>query len=173
MTMVATQAVVWWGRGATANARNTTSMVVRWKSLPRSSTSLIPQGNRLEGRQVHRLHCRQGLVLFPNAAELRKTFGQCRWLQRDCCRFGRSGYRLRLNWPEAAKQPDADPFDLLCHFGPSMPLLRTRRERAEWLRTERKDFFDKYSPRSQGTSSTTFWKNMPNTARPSSPSLTS
>ena len=46
---------------------------------------------------------------------------------------------------EAAKQPDADPFDLLCHLAFNAP-LRTRRERAERLRTERKDFFDKYSP---------------------------
>ena len=46
---------------------------------------------------------------------------------------------------EAAKQPDADPFDLLCHVAYNAP-LRTRRERAERLRKERKDFFDTYSP---------------------------
>jgi type I site-specific restriction endonuclease len=37
----------------------------------------------------------------------------------------------------AAKQPDADPFDLLCHVAFNAP-LRTRRERAEALRRERK-----------------------------------
>jgi type I restriction enzyme R subunit len=46
---------------------------------------------------------------------------------------------------EAAKQPDADPFDLLCHVAFNAP-LRTRRERAEMLRREKMDFFDEYAP---------------------------
>lgn len=46
---------------------------------------------------------------------------------------------------EAAKQPDADPFDLLCHLAFNAP-LRTRRERAQRLKSERKDFFDRYAP---------------------------
>lgn len=33
-----------------------------------------------------------------------------------------------------------DPFDLLCHFAFNAP-LRTRRERAQRLRTERKDYW--------------------------------
>jgi type I restriction enzyme R subunit len=45
----------------------------------------------------------------------------------------------------AAKQPDADPFDLLCHVAFNAP-LRTRRERAEMLRREKEDFFDQYGP---------------------------
>ena len=45
----------------------------------------------------------------------------------------------------AANQPDADPFDLLCHLAYNAP-LRTRRERAERLRTDRKDFFDQHGP---------------------------
>ena len=46
---------------------------------------------------------------------------------------------------EVSQQPDADPFDLLCHLAFNAP-LRTRRERAERLRHERKDFFDQYGP---------------------------
>lgn len=45
----------------------------------------------------------------------------------------------------AAKQPQADPFDLLCHLAFNAP-LRTRRERAQRLRETRKDFFDHYGP---------------------------
>jgi len=45
---------------------------------------------------------------------------------------------------DAANQPEADPFDLLCHVAFNAP-LRTRRERAERLRTDRKDFFEKFS----------------------------
>ena len=46
---------------------------------------------------------------------------------------------------KAANQPDADPFDLLCHVAFNAP-LRTRRERAEMLRQEKKDFFEQYGP---------------------------
>lgn len=46
---------------------------------------------------------------------------------------------------EQSQQPDADPFDLLCHLAFNAP-LRTRRERAQRLRQERKDFFEKYGP---------------------------
>jgi type I restriction enzyme R subunit len=46
---------------------------------------------------------------------------------------------------EQTEQPDADPFDLLCHLAFNAP-LRTRRERAQRLKQERKDFFEKYGP---------------------------
>lgn len=44
---------------------------------------------------------------------------------------------------EAAGQPGADPFDLLCHVAFNAP-LRTRRERAERVRREKSDFFEQY-----------------------------
>jgi len=43
------------------------------------------------------------------------------------------------------KQPDADPFDLLCHVAFNAP-LRTRRERADRLRKDQQDFFERYGP---------------------------
>lgn len=46
---------------------------------------------------------------------------------------------------ESANQPEADPFDLLCHLAFNAP-LKTRRERAQALKSERKDFFDQYAP---------------------------
>jgi type I restriction enzyme R subunit len=42
-------------------------------------------------------------------------------------------------------QPEADPLDLLCHVAFNAP-LRTRRERAQRLRAERKDFFEQFGP---------------------------
>ena len=42
-------------------------------------------------------------------------------------------------------QPDADPFDLLCHLAFHAP-LRTRRERADRLQRERSDFFARFTP---------------------------
>jgi type I restriction enzyme R subunit len=44
-----------------------------------------------------------------------------------------------------SQQPEADPFDLLCHLAFNAP-LRTRRERAQRLKQDSKDFFDRYSP---------------------------
>ena len=49
---------------------------------------------------------------------------------------------------EATKQPDADPFDLLVHVAWNAP-LRTRRERADRLRKEKQDFWDKYTPQAR------------------------
>jgi type I restriction enzyme R subunit len=46
---------------------------------------------------------------------------------------------------EHAQQPEADPFDLLCHVAYNAP-LRTRRERAQRLKSERKDFFAQFGP---------------------------
>ncbi|WP_243288751.1 EcoAI/FtnUII family type I restriction enzme subunit R [Geothrix terrae] len=46
---------------------------------------------------------------------------------------------------ESANQPEADPFDLLCHLAFNAP-LKTRRERAQALKSERMDFFDQYAP---------------------------
>lgn len=46
---------------------------------------------------------------------------------------------------EAAQQPEADPFDLLCHLAFNAP-LRTRRERAQQLRESHGDFFQRFEP---------------------------
>jgi len=46
---------------------------------------------------------------------------------------------------EQARMPEADPFDLLCHLAFNAP-LRTRRERAQRLKSERKGFFEQYGP---------------------------
>ncbi len=44
---------------------------------------------------------------------------------------------------EVTNQPDADPFDLLCHIAFDAPVL-TCKQRAEQLKRKRKDFFDQY-----------------------------
>lgn len=83
-------------------------------------------------------------TLFPNAAELRN-----KWADPACRNEIIEGLAERGidfdDLAEAAKQPDADPFDLLCHVAFNAP-LRTRRERAKRMRSERKDFFEKFGP---------------------------
>jgi type I restriction enzyme, R subunit len=44
---------------------------------------------------------------------------------------------------ETTGKPDADPLDLLCHLAFETP-MRTRGERAEYLRRNQPDFFDQY-----------------------------
>lgn len=46
---------------------------------------------------------------------------------------------------ETMGRPDDDPFDLLCHLAWGAP-LRTRRERADHLRSARQDIFDRHGP---------------------------
>jgi type I restriction enzyme R subunit len=50
---------------------------------------------------------------------------------------------------EVTGQPDADPLDLLCHLAFETP-LRTRKERADYLRKNQPDFFDQYGPEARG-----------------------
>jgi type I restriction enzyme R subunit len=83
-------------------------------------------------------------TLYPSAAILRKQWA-------DPAARGGIVQRLAargIDFAELAAvtgQPDADPFDLLCHVAYNAP-LRTRRERAERLRLDRRDFFDRYAP---------------------------
>ena len=86
-------------------------------------------------------------TLCPSAQELRKRWANAE--QRDeiiqaLAERGISFEELAYQ----AGQPDADPFDLLCHLAFNAP-LRTRRERAQRLRQHRKDFFERYSPEAQ------------------------
>jgi type I restriction enzyme R subunit len=82
--------------------------------------------------------------LAPTSADLRQ-----RWADAD----KRSEIIAALNergidfdqLAEQAGQTDADPFDLLCYLAFNAP-LRTRRERAQRLKSERRDYFDKFSP---------------------------
>ena len=42
-------------------------------------------------------------------------------------------------------KPEADPLDLLCHIAFNAP-LRTRKQRADYLKKNKPDFFDQYGP---------------------------
>ena len=58
---------------------------------------------------------------------------------------GESDAAVHDGAPRDAPIPDADPLDLICHLAFNAP-LRTRRERAQRLRTDRQDFFDQFGP---------------------------
>jgi len=83
-------------------------------------------------------------MLWRNAAELREQWADPQQRRDIIERLAERG----IDFDELAKtaeQPDADPLDLICHLAFNAP-LRTRRERAQRLRSERKDFFDQFGP---------------------------
>jgi type I restriction enzyme R subunit len=83
-------------------------------------------------------------ILCPTAQELRKRWADVEQRDEIITALAERGISFE-ELAEQAKQPEADPFDLLCHLAFNAP-LRTRRERAQRLRQDRKDFFERYSP---------------------------
>jgi type I restriction enzyme R subunit len=83
-------------------------------------------------------------TLYPSAAKLREAWADPMDRAAVIEQLAERGIDFD-ELAEAADQPDADPFDLLCHVAFDAP-LRTRRERAERLRKEKTDFWDQYAP---------------------------
>jgi type I restriction enzyme, R subunit len=81
-------------------------------------------------------------TLYPSAPELREQWADPAKRSEIIRRLEERGIDFD-NLATAANQPEADPFDLLCHMAFNAP-LRTRRERADRLKKEKKDFFDQY-----------------------------
>ena len=83
-------------------------------------------------------------TLYPNAVELRHWWADPRKRGEIIQALAERGIEFN-SLAEAANQPGADPFDLLCYLAYSAP-LRTCRERADRVRREEQAFFGKYSP---------------------------
>jgi type I restriction enzyme R subunit len=82
--------------------------------------------------------------LCPSAPELRARWADPKGRSEIIERLAERGVIFE-ELADAAGQPEADPFDLLCHYAFNAP-LHTRRERAQRLRSEGKDFFDRFGP---------------------------
>jgi type I restriction enzyme R subunit len=81
--------------------------------------------------------------MYPSAAVLRSKWSSAEERAEIIKALGDRGISFE-KLAQVANQPDADPFDLLCHVAFNAP-LRTRRERAEMLRREKTDFFTQYT----------------------------
>lgn len=81
-------------------------------------------------------------TLFPTVLELRAKWANPAGRSEVIEQLAERGIDFH-ELATAANQPDADPFDLLCHVAFNAP-LRTRRERADRLRREQKDFFEQH-----------------------------
>ena len=86
-------------------------------------------------------------TLCPSAHELRKRWADAEQRDEIIQALAERGISFE-ELAEQTQQPDADPFDPLCHLAFNAP-LRTRHERAQHLKQDRKDFFERYSPEAQ------------------------
>jgi type I restriction enzyme R subunit len=105
---------------------------------------LDPDGNQLRVVQFTDYTADKVRTLYRNAADLRRQWADPDRRRDIIERLAERGIDFD-DLAEAANQPDADPLDLICHLAFNAP-LRTRRERAQRLRTERRDFFEQYGP---------------------------
>jgi type I restriction enzyme R subunit len=81
--------------------------------------------------------------MYPSAAELRAKWSNAEERAAIIAALEERGISFE-ELAEAASQPEADPFDLLCHVAYSAP-IRTRRERAEAVREDGKAFFNRFA----------------------------
>lgn len=105
---------------------------------------LDPDGKQLRVLKFTDYAAEKVRTLYPSAPELRKKWANPSERSEIIQKLAERGISFD-ELAATANQPDADPFDLLCHVTFNAP-LRTRRERAERLRHEQKDFFDQYGP---------------------------
>ena len=105
---------------------------------------LDPDGKQLRVLKFTDYAADKVRTLYPSAPELRKQWANPSERSEIIEKLAERGISFD-ELAATANQPDADPFDLLCHVAFNAP-LRTRRERAQRLREERKDFFDRYAP---------------------------
>jgi type I restriction enzyme R subunit len=105
---------------------------------------LDPDGKQLRVVKFTDYTAERVRTLFRSAAEMRTAWADPQQRAEIIDKLADRG----IDFDElaaSADQPEADPFDLLCHVAFNAP-LRTRRERAQRLRSEKKDFFDQYGP---------------------------
>ena len=111
---------------------NSTSTAARSKSPRISSMNSTRTASSCASIRYTDYAAEKVRTLCPTAPELRAEWADPAKRCRDHPAACRSAASTSTNWPTQAKQPDADPFDLLCHLAFNAP-LRTRRERAQQL----------------------------------------
>jgi len=104
---------------------------------------LDADGRRLQVKKFTEYTGESVRSMYPSAAELRAKWSNAAERAAIIEALEAKGISFE-ELAEASKQPDADPFDLLCHVAYSAP-IRSRRERAETARIGGKAFFDKFT----------------------------
>lgn len=103
---------------------------------------LDPESNKLKTWKFTDYTRNKVRELYPSANELRAKWTETEERQQIIDALNERGISLEY-LAEVTDQPDADPFDLLMHIAFNSP-LKTRRERADYVKRAKKDYFDKY-----------------------------
>jgi type I restriction enzyme R subunit len=108
---------------------------------------LDPRGEQLRVRRFDDYTREQVRTLYGSAGKMRSAWRDPQRREIVISELESRGISFQ-QLVEATGQSDADPFDLLIHVAFNAP-LRSRRERAEAVRREHKDFFEIYGPQAR------------------------
>lgn len=104
---------------------------------------LDADGRRLQVKKFTEYAADSVRHMYPSAADLRTRWSNAEERAAIIAALEAKGISFE-ELAEVSKQPDADPFDLLCHVAYSAP-IRSRRERASSARANGKLFFDRFT----------------------------
>lgn len=105
---------------------------------------LDPNGRQLRVVRYTDYAAESVRTLSPSVQDLRKRWADAEQRNEIINALSERGISF-AELADSAGQPEADPFDLLCHLAFNAP-LRTRRERAQQMKQTHKDFFTRYAP---------------------------
>jgi type I restriction enzyme R subunit len=104
---------------------------------------LDPDGKQLRVLSLTDYTAEKVRTLFPSPSQLRASWASPTGREEIIAKLEDRG----INFDELALRtghPEADPFDMLCHVAFNTP-LKSRRDRADKLKKEHAEFFQKYS----------------------------
>lgn len=110
-------------------------------------SELDPDGKQLRVIKFTDYAAEKVRVLYPTASALRASWADLEQRAEIVAALEERGIDLE-SLSRQAEQPQADPFDLLCHLAFNAP-LQTRRQRAEMLKRKKPDFFGQYGPQAR------------------------
>jgi type I restriction enzyme R subunit len=108
---------------------------------------LDPEGHELRVHRFEDYTRAQVRTLYGDAGKMRGAWRDPERRAQVISELASRGISFE-QLAEATGRSDADPFDLLTHVGFNAP-LRSRRERAQAVLHEHRDFFDGYSPQAR------------------------
>jgi type I restriction enzyme R subunit len=105
---------------------------------------LDPEGNRLRVMNYSQYAADAIQKMYSTAAVLQKQWSNAQERAAVIQALEQRGVSLE-SLREALNQPEADPFDLICHLAFQSPIF-TRKERCDRLKREERKFFEKFTP---------------------------
>jgi type I restriction enzyme R subunit len=105
---------------------------------------LDPNGNRLRSVSYSQYAADVIQRMYTTSAALRNQWANAEQRAAVISALEERGVSFEY-LSELLNQPDADPFDLICHVAFQSPIY-TRRERSDRLRRDERAFFEKFTP---------------------------